>query len=235
MRPPPHAALTITCDDGELRDLDVVEVLDDLGVKGVFAISPDLIGRPGFLNYAQLRQIRGAGHEIAFHGTTHDAFTGFRDKSQLQAVSRDGMLRLMEEGLGTPTTLIYPYGRNNRAVRAAMAPIFACGFTTWFGINRGLTNRYGIRRVPFGAYTGKLPATEEWYRQIIQQAVDGDCWPTLMLHPAAEGHLSAHNAMLSRLVKFALDRGVPVHTASGHLETSLVQPSMHATPSSKPN
>lgn len=220
MAVPARAALTVTCDDGELKDLEIVEVLAKAGVKGVFAVSPDLIGRPGFLGYPQLREIRDAGHEIAFHGTTHDPFTGFRDKSQLQAVCRDGVARLKGEGLGAPQALIYPYGRHNRAVRAAMAPIFSCAFTTWVGINNSTTNRFAIRRVPFGAYTGKLPATEEWYRQIIGQAVAGNCWPTLMLHPAAEGHSSAHNELLSRIVRYAQDCGVPVHTVSKHLEAA---------------
>ncbi len=216
---PPRTALTITCDDGELKDLEIVDVLAQAGVKGVFAVSPDLIGRPGFLSYAELRAIREAGHEIAFHGTTHDPFTGFRDKSQLQAVCRDGVARLKAEGLGAPQTVIYPYGYHNRAVRAAMAPIFSCGFTTWVGINRQRTNRYAIRRIPFGAYTGKLRATEQWYRDLIAEAANGNCWPTLMLHPGAQGHTSDHNQLLSRLLKFAQDSGVPVHTASEHLET----------------
>ncbi len=220
---PSRSALTITCDDGELKDLDVVDVLTRLGVKGVFAVSPDLIGRPGFLSYAQLRAIREAGHEIAFHGTTHDPFTAFRDKGQLQAVCRDGVARLKAEGLGAPRTLIYPYGYHNRAVRAAMAPIFSCGFTTWVGINRQRTNRFAIRRIPFGAYTGKLPATEQWYRDFISEAARGNCWPTLMLHPSAQGHTSDHDQMLSRLVKFAQDNGVPIHTAGDHLET-VAQP-----------
>ena len=214
---PLGAALTIVCDDGETKDLDVVEVLDRHGVKGVFAVSPDLIGRPGFLSYEQLRQIRAAGHEIAFHGTTHDAFTGFADAHRLAAATAAGMGRLDAEGLGRPATLIYPFGRHNRWVREAVASTFTCAFTTWFGINRGQTNRYGIRRIPFGAYTGKLPATEAWYRGLIDEAAGGACWPTLMLHPAAAEHGQAHNALLARLIDHAKQRGMPVRTVAAHL------------------
>lgn len=214
---PSPAALTITCDDGESKDLDIAAVLDRHGVKGTFAVSPDLIGRPGFLDYEQLRGLHARGHEIAFHGTTHDPFTGFRDKAALAAVCREGVRRLQAEGLGPVSTVIYPYGKHDRAVRAAMRDLFGCGFTTWFGLNRGRTNRYAIRRVPFGAYTGKLPATEAWYRQLIDTCARDGGWLTLMLHPAAEGHRSEHDALLGRLIDHARERGMPVRAANEHL------------------
>lgn len=213
---PSESALTIVCDDGELKDLDVVEVLDQRGVKGVFAVSPDLIGRPGFLSYEQLRAMRTAGHEIAFHGTTHDPFTAYPDSRALLESVRDGMRRLHAEGLGVPSTLIYPFGSNNRAVREAVSRVFDCAFTTWFGLNQRRCNRFAIRRVPFGAYTGKLPATEEWYRTLLDRSAAGSCWPTLMLHPSGPGHEKAHDAMLGRLIDHARERGIPVRTVAAH-------------------
>lgn len=219
---PAQSALTVVCDDGELKDFNIVDVLTQAGVKGVFAVSPDLIGRPGFLSFSHLREIREAGHEIAFHGTTHDPFTGFRDKGLLQATVRDGMARLQAEGLGTPTTLIYPFGRHDRAVRRAVAPLFQSAFTTWFGINKGRTNRYAVRRIPFGAYTGKLAASEEWYRGIVDRACAGGCWPTLMLHPGAAEHSADHTALLSRLLRHAAERDLPVRTVAAHLDVSAL-------------
>jgi peptidoglycan/xylan/chitin deacetylase (PgdA/CDA1 family) len=216
---PERSALTIACDDGELRDLDIVEVLERAGVKGVFAVSPDLIGRAGFLSYSQLAQIRAAGHEIAFHGTTHDPFSGFAGAAPLQAAIEAGLTSLSTHGLGTPSTLIYPYGRHNRWVRAAASRHFACAFTTWFGLNRAQANRFAIRRIPFGAYTGKLPATESWYRSLIDEAAGGRSWPTLMLHPAAAEHRPEHTALLARLIDHARQRGLAVRTVAAHLET----------------
>lgn len=217
MATPSQPALTIVCDDGELKDLDVANVLDSRGVQGVFAVSPDLIGRPGFLSYEQLRAMRAAGHEIAFHGTTHDAFTSFADTRSLQEAVRDGMRRLHAEGLGTPSTLIYPFGRNSRAVRRAVSDSFDCAFTTWFGLNERHCNRYAIRRIPFGAYTGKLPATEAWYRGLLARCAKGASWPTLMLHPSGPGHERAHDEMLGRLIDHARELGLAVRSVSAHL------------------
>lgn len=222
---PTASALTVICDDGESKDLAVVEVLNRIGVKGVFAVSPDLIGRRGFLDYPQLRQLQDDGHEIAFHGTTHDPFTAFRDQNRLRAVSRDGMAQLEAEGFRSPTTLVYPYGAHDRSVRSAVAPLFGCAFTTWFGVNRGVANRYALRRIPLGAYTGKFPADERSYRSIIERAALGNCWPSLMLHPAAEGHQNKHNELLFRVVKYALDLGVPVRTANSHIDSCETQAS----------
>ncbi len=221
---PRPSAFTVVCDDGETKDLEIVEVLERHGVRGVFAVSPDLIGRPGFLTYDELRQIRAAGHEIAFHGTTHDPFTGFADAARLKAAIAEGLAAMAEGGLGTPGTLIYPYGRHSRQVRATVAPTFSSAFTTWFGINEGEVNRYAIRRIPFGAYTGKLPANEAWYRQLIDRSAGGACWPTLMLHPAAEGHTKEHNALLSRLVEHAQQRGVAVRTVAAHMTIGMAAP-----------
>jgi peptidoglycan/xylan/chitin deacetylase (PgdA/CDA1 family) len=226
---PKESALTIICDDGELKDLDVVEVLNERGVKGVFAVSPDLIGRPGFLSYDQLRAIRAAGHEIAFHGTTHDAFTSFGDSRSLLESVRDGMRRLHVEGLGAPSTLIYPFGSNSRAVRQSVSTVFDCAFTTWYGLNERRCNRYAIRRVPFGAYTGRLPATEDWYRSMLDRCAGGQCWPALMLHPSGPGHEKSHDALLGRLIDHARERGMSVRTVSAHLAAqALTGPSSRA-------
>jgi peptidoglycan/xylan/chitin deacetylase (PgdA/CDA1 family) len=214
---PREPALTIVCDDGELKDLDIVAVLEQHGVKGVFAVSPDLIGRPGFLGYEELRRIRTGGHEIAFHGTTHDPFTGFASAASLRQAIDSGLAQMAAEGLGRPTTLIYPFGRHNRSVRSTVADCFDSAFTTWFGLNQGRTNRYGIRRVPYGAYTGKLPGTETWYRELLDRCVSGGGWPTLMLHPSGEGHTDAHNTMLARLIGYARERGIAVRTVAAHL------------------
>jgi hypothetical protein len=213
---PQSAALTVICDDGACADLDVVDVLTEAGVRGVFAVSPDFIGRPGFLTYAQLGQLRDAGHEIAFHGATHEPFTDLYRKGDLPAAIRNGMKRLADEGF-CPTTLVYPCGANDRRVRAVVAPLFDCAFTTWPGQNHRVTNRYAIRRMAFGAYAGRSTFDEAVYRRCIERAVASACWPTWMLHPGTAGHTRAHNTMLARLLVHAREVGVPVRTARQHL------------------
>lgn len=216
LRLPQASAITVICDDGAAKDLDVLEVLDKHGVKGVIAACPELVGRPGYLSYEQLRQVQAAGHEIAFHGTTDTPLPTHGNAGQLLSALKAGLAQFAAQGLDAPRTLVYPAGRNNVWVRAAAAELFDCAFTTWYGINRGLANRYAIRRVALGAFTPKH-ATESWYRDLIDQAAAGHCWPTLMLHPGEDAHQRAHDALLSRLLDHARARNIPVRTAAAHV------------------
>ena len=212
---PATPALTVICDDGQMEDLAVADVLSRASVRGVFAVSPDLIGRRGFMNYTLLRQVRDAGHEIAFHGTTHEAFTHQQAERLLEDIFI-GIAQLADEGLAA-TTLVYPYGSNNRWVRALVAPAFDCAFTTWMGFNQRVTNRYALRRIPFGAYAGRKPPPEAWYRRCIERAAAGGCWPAFMLHPGHPAHGPEHNEMLGRLLEHARRCAVGVRTARHHL------------------
>lgn len=226
---PSPSALSVICDDGEKKDLDIVEVLDAAGVKGTFAVSPDLVGRPGFLTYDELRAIHAAGHEIAFHGNTHDAFTSFRDTEALVQACTQGVERLRAEGLGQAQTLVYPFGRNNRAVREGVSRVFNCAFTTWFGLNERSANRYAIRRIAYGAYTGKQPSTLDWYRGVVDRCATAPCWPALMLHPGSPEHTAAHTAELKQLIAHAQDRGLSVRAVKDHLRGQAAPMSPAAT------
>jgi peptidoglycan/xylan/chitin deacetylase (PgdA/CDA1 family) len=213
---PRTTALTVICDDGATRDLEVLEVLEQHGAKGVIAVCPEQIGKPGFLGYEQLRRMRAAGHEIAFHGATDAPLPAFGDAPRLRVALASGLSQLQAEGLDQTRTLVYPAGWNNGWVRGAAAELFGCAFTTWYGLNQRRANRYAIRRIPFGAFTPGH-ANESWYCKLIDEAAAGPCWPTLMLHPGESDHGPSHNALLSRLLAYAKGRGVPVRTASAHL------------------
>ena len=213
---PKHGALTIICDDGAAQDIEVAEVLSEAGARGVFAVCPDLIGGQQLSSYSQLRRLQDAGHEIAFHGTIHVPFTHLGGRRGIADSVREGLCRLADEGL-IPSTLVYPYGTHNRIVRAAVAPMFECAFTTLPGLNHGNVNRYAIRRIAFGAYGGSRRAEEQRYRTILERAAANKCWPVLMLHPGMPTHLEAHTAMLSRLLAYAKELGLSILTASAQL------------------
>lgn len=211
---PPEPVVTVTSDDGSARNLDVAEVLNTVGVKGVFAVSPDLLGRPGMLTLAHLGELRDAGHEIAFHGTSDVPFTSHRSTASLLGDLQRGLQYLRDNGFG-PDVVMYPSGQHNRSIRSAVATVFAAGFSTWFGVNRDVANRYAIRRIPFGAYARS--ATESRYRQLLGDTASCGGWAVLMLHPGAEGHTAAHDRMLGRIVRQAVESSVHVRTAHTQL------------------
>lgn len=210
-------ALTITSDDGDVNNLQTINILDQLYVKGTIAVSPEFVGQSSFLSYPALRSIMAAGHEVAYHGIDHHPLTGFRNQQDLTAASREGLARLQDQYLSA-TTLIYPCGNNNRAVRAAIAPLFRCALTTWYGVNHRTVNRYAIRRIPFGAYSGNPSPSEKSYCELIDAATRDNYWIILMLHPGASEHTGEHNKLLPRLIQYARERGVPIRSVTEHLD-----------------
>jgi peptidoglycan/xylan/chitin deacetylase (PgdA/CDA1 family) len=62
----------LSFDDGHITWRDVVApLLDDLGVRATFFVTSDLIGRPGNLTWADVRDLADAGHRIGSHTVTH--------------------------------------------------------------------------------------------------------------------------------------------------------------------
>lgn len=64
----------LTFDDGGVSAATVVrEALEAKGWRGLFFVTTDYVGKPGFLEPRQVRQLRGAGHVIGSHSCSHPA------------------------------------------------------------------------------------------------------------------------------------------------------------------
>jgi peptidoglycan/xylan/chitin deacetylase (PgdA/CDA1 family) len=62
----------LTFDDGELGSyLHIVGELESKGWRGHFFVTTDWIGKPGFLNCEQIRELRARGHVIGSHSCSH--------------------------------------------------------------------------------------------------------------------------------------------------------------------
>jgi peptidoglycan/xylan/chitin deacetylase (PgdA/CDA1 family) len=65
-------AVSLTFDDGWASDYtDAFRVLRELGMRATFFIVPTLVETPGYLDWAQLREMVAAGMEIGSHSLTH--------------------------------------------------------------------------------------------------------------------------------------------------------------------
>lgn len=216
---PRASALTIVCDDGHVNDWNhIAPLLADYGARATFAVVSARVGQPECVDRSQLEALVEAGHEIACHGRTHVPLPALADTAALEAELGGALAWFRAAGIAT-STLVYPYGQNNRAVRAWAASLFRCGVGTWFGQNGGLTNRYAIRRIPFGSFVNVRSASEAYYRGLIERSSAGACWTVLMLHPGAVEHTAAHNALLGRLIRYARELQLPVRTVAEHLDT----------------
>ncbi len=99
----------LTFDDGDASNaLEALPLLAERGLKADFFITPSRIGRPGFMGWADLREMAAAGMSLQSHGHTHAYFTHL-DAPALREelrVSKDQL----EQRIGQPVTLLAPPG-----------------------------------------------------------------------------------------------------------------------------
>ena len=208
------ACITLIFDDGPETDMQAgVEVLNDAGVKGVFAPIASLVGQTGYLNAASLCSIAASGHEIASHASSHERLTE-HDKSTLEAELRDSRLRL-EGWVQQPVrSLVYPYGNHSRLVRAATARHYDTGFTSWHGVTQGCFNRFAVRRIPFGSYCKPGEDSSAFFANLMSRCLFDRSWLVLMIHTAVAAHDKRQTSSLRKLLRDAAASKLPVVTAT---------------------
>lgn len=128
-----RGAISLVFDDGyEVVYQHVLPLLNRWQIPAVFAVPLDheavwrTEGRPT-VPWEQWQSVRDAGHELAAHGISHRSFTGL-DQATLR------------EELAVPartlpaTTLVYPGGGINAAVKQAAGTYYQAARSTIYGI-----------------------------------------------------------------------------------------------------
>jgi len=131
----PNTVLTFD-DGGASVHGRVAGLLESNGFKGLFFVATDWIGRPGFLDAQQIRDLRNRGHRIGTHSCSHPARMSHCSWEQLlDEWSRS--LSILADILGEPTPLgSVPGGFYSPRVGRAAA---AAGITTLFTSEPTLT------------------------------------------------------------------------------------------------
>ena len=129
-----ESAVGITFDDGFVSDYqEAFPVLVKEGVRGDFFVNTANIGKPGYLNWEQIREMHAGGMGIHSHGHSHAALSLL----PLDALRREleTSQKLLEDKLGSPVELIAaPYGlMNRRVIREAFASGYrgVCNSRQW--------------------------------------------------------------------------------------------------------
>ena len=121
---PPKPVL-LTFDDGYADHHDVVlPLLRKYGMAGTFAVTANLVNRPGYLTTAQVRALADAGMDIVSHGVDHYpmAKLGYAQQAYQMCTSR----RILSEWTGKDVRhFIYPAGDFLPLPSAALT---ACGY-----------------------------------------------------------------------------------------------------------
>lgn len=124
----------LTFDDGHVSNHRLaLPLLLEFGMRADFFVNPATVGQPGFVSWADLREMAAAGMSIQSHGYDHQYLTDLPPQRLRDSLS---MARLeIEDRLGTPVTLLAPPGGRMPAGLALTAT--ACGYARVFASRPG--------------------------------------------------------------------------------------------------
>jgi len=143
----PDGCVVLTFDDGCETDWTVAApLLSALGLGATFYVVSGWIGRRGFMDTRQLRELHAAGFEIGSHSASH-AFFNDLDEGALRHEIADSR-RAIEDILGDRVRhLSCPGGRaTRRAARVAEESGYETMATSCIGRNDTSTDRYALAR-----------------------------------------------------------------------------------------
>ena len=188
---PPQVALTF--DDGGVGAIThAAPLLESAGWRGHFFVTTDWIGRPGFLNAAQVAELHRRGHVIGSHSCSHPPRISACDDAQLALEWRDSV-RLLGDIVGAPITVAsvpggYYSDRVADAARAAGVRVLFTSEPTRTVRHRGdlaLVGRLTLMRDDPPALARafasgeRLPALRQaalWSAKKVVKRVGGERW-----------------------------------------------------------
>ena len=130
------AFYSLTFDDGCASDYThVFPVLQELGLRATFFVVPTLVDTPGYVTWAQLREMVAAGMEVGSHSLTHP-FVDQLDEAGLRREFGESKA-IIEARLGLPVRAAsLPRGWAPRNLEAVLADlgyhVFCTSRTGWW-------------------------------------------------------------------------------------------------------
>jgi peptidoglycan/xylan/chitin deacetylase (PgdA/CDA1 family) len=113
--------LTTSWDDGGILDLKIAGLLKVFKLKGTFYIIVDKVGKAGYMNWDNVKDLDKQGFEIGSHTMTHPADLKALYETDLHYEIQNSK-DLLEAVLGHPVSkFCYPRGRYDERVREMVA------------------------------------------------------------------------------------------------------------------
>ncbi|MGH7368448.1 MAG: polysaccharide deacetylase family protein [Candidatus Rokuibacteriota bacterium] len=127
-----HHPVGLTFDDGDVSNYTLAyPILVEADARADFFVNTATVGRPGFLSWPQITEMRRAGLSFQSHSHDHVVLVGLA-ATALERQLRDSK-HLLEDRLGAPVDfLAAPYGLlNRRVVGAAREAGYRAVCTSW--------------------------------------------------------------------------------------------------------
>ena len=144
----PDKPIILSFDDGyEDNRRVVLPMLEERGMKAVFYMVTNAIGKPGYLTWADLFDLEHSGMEIGSHTANHLPLTTLSPAEQRDEL-RLSKLLMEWRGMKTIYSFSYPNGAYDDAVVAMLAEEdYLTAVTGEAGLNTLTTNPYLLHRV----------------------------------------------------------------------------------------
>ena len=144
----PEKPIILSFDDGYEDNWRVVlPMLEERGMRAVFYMVTNSIGKPGYLTWDNLFDMERRGMEIGSHTANHLPLTTLSPEKQREEL-RLSKLMLEWKGMKTIYSFSYPNGSYNAGVVAMLAEEeYLTAVTGEAGLNTLETNPYLLRRV----------------------------------------------------------------------------------------
>jgi peptidoglycan/xylan/chitin deacetylase (PgdA/CDA1 family) len=167
----------LTFDDGGSSALRTADLLDRFGWKGYFLVTVGLIGMPGFMSEANIRQLHAGGHVIGSHSISHPHRISSLPREELQK-EWGGSVDRLSAIVGEPVRVAsIPGGFYSRAVARAAASsgiglLFTSEPTIRVHVVDGcaIVGRYAVQRGTSAETVGALASGESgarWRQTIV--------------------------------------------------------------------
>ena len=144
----PEKPIILSFDDGYEDNWRVVlPMLEERGMKAVFYMVTNSIGKPGYLTWDNLFDMERRGMEIGSHTANHLPLTTLSPEKQREEL-RLSKLMLEWKGMKTIYSFSYPNGAYDDGIVAMLAEEeYLTAVTGEAGLNTLETNPYLLRRV----------------------------------------------------------------------------------------
>lgn len=126
----PSKAVLLTFDDGYTDNYDIaMPILKQFGFHATLFMTPGWVGKAGYLNWEQVKEMQLAGWDIQPHGMSHPRLPTLSKEKQIMEIEESRKWIEQELG-GTADVFAYPYGEyNNHTLTILKENKFRYAFT----------------------------------------------------------------------------------------------------------
>lgn len=151
----PEKAVILTFDDGHLSNFTLaLPILEEFGFKGVFFITSDWVGKPGYMSEDQVKELSRRKMSIGAHGRSHSFLNGLNSSEvfdELQ-IPHKFLSRIIGNSI---TAFSLPGGRKHEVLESMAGVLgYKTIYTSLPGFFKSSTNLFMIPRIPLKCYIG---------------------------------------------------------------------------------